>query len=314
MLNILGGFCVIADVVPYHCDTLEEAEDAVRVATRALIRVNTMPSVYQSEVQRTNRIGVGLTGIHEFAYKFFGHSFLALIDEHKSQDFWDAIRRLSEAVQDEAATYSQQLGVAVPHTVTTIKPAGTTSKLFGLTEGCHLPAMGCYMRWVQFKTGDPIIDTYRKAGYPTQDLKTFKGSTIVGFPTKPEICDVIPEDKIVYAGDATPAEQYQFVGLLEKYWLRNDKGNQISYTLKYKPDETPYEVFKYTMEKYQPTIKCASVMPQEEVISAEYQPEEPMTLAEYNEWMSIIKPVKEGEDVGREHVECGTGGCPVDFK
>ena len=36
-------------------------------------------------------------------------------------------------------------------TVTTVKPAGTTSKLFGLTEGAHLPARRQYLRWVQFK-------------------------------------------------------------------------------------------------------------------------------------------------------------------
>ena len=38
-----------------------------------------------------------------------------------------------------------------PITVTTVKPAGTTSKLFGLTEGAHLPARRQYLRWVQFK-------------------------------------------------------------------------------------------------------------------------------------------------------------------
>ena len=38
-----------------------------------------------------------------------------------------------------------------PMTVTTVKPAGTTSKLFGLTEGAHLPARRQYLRWVQFQ-------------------------------------------------------------------------------------------------------------------------------------------------------------------
>ncbi|GAF83187.1 unnamed protein product, partial [marine sediment metagenome] len=74
-LNCLGGFCVIADVVPYHCETLEEAEEAFRVTTRALLRVNTMDSVFSKEVLRTNRIGVSITGIHEFAWKFFQHTF-----------------------------------------------------------------------------------------------------------------------------------------------------------------------------------------------------------------------------------------------
>ena len=30
----------------------------------------------------------------------------------------------------------------------------TTSKLFGLTEGAHLPAMREYLRWVQFRNDD----------------------------------------------------------------------------------------------------------------------------------------------------------------
>jgi len=126
-LNILGGFCVIADIVPYHADTLEEAEESFRVATRALIRVNTMNSVYGKEVARTNRIGVGMTGVHEFAWKFFGLGFKDLIDEEKSKEFWEAMARFNRAVEDEATSYSKKLGLNRPHTMTTIKPAGCGS-------------------------------------------------------------------------------------------------------------------------------------------------------------------------------------------
>ena len=62
-----GGFCVVGDVVPYFADTIEEAEEYFRATTRALIRVNLLDSVYSTEVKRTNRIGVSMTGIHEFA-------------------------------------------------------------------------------------------------------------------------------------------------------------------------------------------------------------------------------------------------------
>ena len=61
-LNMLGGYCVIADVVPYYAPTVEDEEESFRVATRALIRVNTMDCLYTREVKRTNRIGVGMTG------------------------------------------------------------------------------------------------------------------------------------------------------------------------------------------------------------------------------------------------------------
>ena len=161
-LNVLGGFCVIADVVPYHADTLEEAEEAFRVATRALLRVNLMSSVYGKEVKRTNRIGVGLTGVQEFAWKFFKLGFRDLIDEEKSQEFWQAMNRFNKAVKEEAKEYSAYIGQSVPHTMTTIKPAGTTSKLFGLTEGWHLPALAWYMRWVQFRNDDPLVEQYKK--------------------------------------------------------------------------------------------------------------------------------------------------------
>ena len=61
------------------------------------------------------------------------------------------LARLSEAAKQEAGAYADELGRVHPTTVTTVKPAGTTSKLFGLTEGAHLPARRHYLRWVQFK-------------------------------------------------------------------------------------------------------------------------------------------------------------------
>jgi hypothetical protein len=55
-LNLLGGYCVIADGVPFHADSLDEAEDALRASTRALIRTNTMDCLYAKEVARTIRL------------------------------------------------------------------------------------------------------------------------------------------------------------------------------------------------------------------------------------------------------------------
>jgi hypothetical protein len=52
-----------------------------------------MDSLYSREVKRTNRIGVGMTGIHEYAWNAFSYSFHDLIDEKKSLDFWQTIAR-----------------------------------------------------------------------------------------------------------------------------------------------------------------------------------------------------------------------------
>lgn len=127
VLFLLGGYCVIADVVPFFAANDDDAEEAFRVAVRALIRTNQMQSLYNRETKRTNRIGVGLTGLFEFALKRFGYGWYDLVDEEKSLDFWLLMKRFSDAVKEEAVLYATELGVTIPHTATTVKPAGCAS-------------------------------------------------------------------------------------------------------------------------------------------------------------------------------------------
>lgn len=337
VLASIGGYCVIADVVPFHADGTrmmngeisdanwdDDAEDAFRVATRALIRTNLMDSLYKKEVRRTNRIGVGMTGFHEYAWARFDYGWKDLVNEEVSKDFWLLIARFKRAVQDEAEKYANKLGVTVPHTNTTFKPAGTTSKLFGLTEGAHLPSMRGYLRWVQFRNDDPLIEEYRTKGYPIRKLQTYNGTTIVGFPTAPLICELGMGKALVTAAEATPEEQYQYLRLIEKYWIvgveedgvtpLEDRGNQVSYTLKYDPKVVSFEEFSRTLLEGQSTIRCCSVMPQTDTSAYEYQPEQPVTKHEFDMIAAAIQKSEIKEEVGLEHVDCGSGACPVDWE
>jgi hypothetical protein len=345
VLNLLGAYCVIADVVPFHAgysvpkptgfdtgamwdaywnNVDADSEDAFRTATRALIRTNLMDSMYGKEVARTNRIGVGMTGIHEYAFSRFNFGWKEIVNEQVSIDFWLMLSRFKRAVQDESVLYSKLLGVNVPHTDTTMKPAGTTSKLFGLTEGAHLPSMREFVRWVQFRNDDPLVEVYRKQGYPVKKLQSYSGTTIVGFPTKPTICQLGMGDKLVTAAEATPEEQYEYLRLLEKYWIvgvqedgvtpLRDTGNQVSYTLKYDPKVLSFVDFMNTLLDGQSTIRCCSVMPQSDGTAYEYQPEQPVTKAEYERIAAEIKTDSQvQEDVGMEHVDCASGACPINF-
>jgi hypothetical protein len=162
-------------------------------------------------------------------------------------------------------------------------------------------------------------------GYPVKRLKTYEGTTVVGFPTRPKICELDGGEWVVTAAEATPEEQYEFLRLLEKYWLRGveedgvtvigeDFGNQISYTLKYKPEEVSFEKFLETLIDGQFSIKCCSVMPQSDTSAYEYQPEQPVTKHEFEMIAAAIandNQVK--EDIGFEHVDCGAGGCPISW-
>lgn len=324
-LLMLGGYCVIADVVPFHARSDDDAEEAFRVAVRALIRTNTMDCLYSKEVERTNRIGVGMTGFHEWAYARFGFSWKDLVNEEASQALWQMVSRFKRAVVDEAARYAAELGVVAPHTNSTFKPAGTTSKLFGLTEGAHLPSRRWYLRWVQFRDDDPLVAEYAAKGYPTRTLTSYKNTIIVGFPTQPAICTLGDGLWVTTAAEATPEEQYQFLRLLEKYWIRGvqedgvtplatDTGNQVSYTLKYDPEVVDFTQFLQTLIDGQFSVRCCSVMPHvgSDATKYEYLPEEPVTKEIFDALVSRIQAnVK--EEVDFEHVDCASGACPVDF-
>jgi len=326
-LNLLGGFCVIADVVPYHAQTDEEASEAFATATKALMRVNLMDSVYKKEVIRTNRIGVSITGFHEWAWRRFGFGWQDIIDEEKSKEMWLMLSKFKRVVTSTANDYAKLLGSVVPHTDTTIKPAGTTSKLFGLSEGAHLPTMREYLRWVQFRNDDPLVEEYKALGYPIKKLKTYSETTIVGFPTRPEICKLGMGNKLVTATEALPEEQYKYLRLLEKYWITGvesdgvtpllESGNQISYTLKYDQKKITYEHFVETFLNGQSSIRCCSVMPFADTSAYEYLPEEQITISQFEEITRVIESATQGfmvsEKVELEDFQCATGACDLEY-
>ncbi len=335
VLHVTGGYCVISDFAPLLAcpvplDSLtpgavEEqvarawdarVEDAVRLGVRFLIRVNRMDALYGAEVARTNRIGIGPTGLHEWAWARFGLAFPDLVEEARSKPFWDALARLSAAAKEEATSYAASLGMAPPATVTTIKPAGTTSKLFGLTEGAHLPARRQYLRWVQFRggpEGDPLIADYAARGYPTRDLETFPGVTIVGFPTLPLIQRLGIGDRLVTAPEASPEEQYHWLMLLERHWIGTERGNQVSYTLKIATDRVGLEDFRALLRDHQPHLRCCAVLPSrpDRDLGYEYLPEEEVDEARFRAIVAGIRDPGFAEAVDLARLQCEAGVCPI---
>ncbi|MBN8929700.1 MAG: recombinase [Rhodospirillales bacterium 69-11] len=343
-LHVTGGYCVIADFAPLlACPVpLEQVtpgapapdlaalwdarvEDSVRLGVRFLMRANTMDSLYAQEVQRTNRMGIGPTGLHEYAWMRFGLSFLDLLDPAKSAPFWAMLERFSSAAKHEGDQYARELGLVRPVTVTTIKPSGTISKLFGLTEGAHLPARAHYLRWVQFKgtrdagTGewavgsDPLLAEYEARGYPLRTLKTFPGMTIVGFPTVPLIMRLGLADRLVTAPEATPAQQYQWLRLLERHWIGPTQGNQVSYTLKLFTDRHDLEAFRQIVLSEQPEIRCCAVLPTrpDHALGYEYLPEEEVPADRFAALVAQIDAAEAREEVDLAHLQCASGVCPI---
>ncbi len=339
-LHVTGGYCVIADYAPLLACPVPlddvapgeaaadvaalwdaRVEDSVRLGVRFLMRANSMDALYGREVDRTNRMGIGPTGLHEWAWLRFGLDFNDLLDETRSAPFWSMLARLSVAAKQEGAAYAEELGRVRPTTVTTVKPAGTTSKLFGLTEGAHLPARRQYLRWVQFKGvqtdgvwadgSDPLLAEYAERGYPMRTLKTFPGMTVVGFPTRPLLLRLGLGERAVTAGEASPADQYRWLRLLEQHWIGAEQGNQVSYTLKIYTDRHDLEAFRAIVREQQPLVRCCAVLPSrpDHELGYEYLPEEEVSAAEFD---TIVRGIEAGtEHFDMVHLECAGGVCPI---
>jgi hypothetical protein len=343
VLHVTGGYCVIADFAPLLAcpvdpaailpgvmpDALAEAwdarvEDSVRLGVRFLMRANEMDALYGEEVRRTNRMGIGPTGLHEWAWARFGLAFDDLLNEETSAPFWEALARFSAAAKEEADAYADELGRVRPFTVTTVKPAGTTSKLFGLTEGAHLPARRQYLRWVQFRgtrdeTGawhrdaDPLLADYEARGYPVKALRSFPGMSVVGFPTLPLIQRLGLGDKLKTAPEASPEDQYRWLALMERHWIGAERGNQISYTLKVYTDRHDLDAFRDMLLTHQPTVRCCAVLPSapDAALGYEYLPEEEVTEEAFAAMVAAIRDPALHEALDMAHLACAGGVCPI---
>lgn len=322
-----GGYCVIGDVVLSKAPTKEAAKRAVALTTRALIRTNLMKALYQTEVDRTNRIGVGITGIFEYAWQQFKLSFYdlisvydhvmygSLLDNHTAMEFWYHISDLSNTVYNEARSYSLSLGRVVPHSFTTIKPSGTISKVMACTEGAHLPPYLYYIRWVVCEKNSPKHHDYVARGYPVKDVShQYHNCVVVGFPTKHPICDIVAADKLVTANDVTPEDQFKWVILIEKFWFgKQNHNNQVSYTLKYDQKQYSHDRYNDMILEWQPLVRCCSVMPFTDSSAYSYLPEERIDKDKYEELIDSINRAKV-EDYNESEIECAGGVCPTESR
>jgi ribonucleoside-triphosphate reductase (formate) len=208
--------------------------------------------------------------------------------------------------------------------VTTVKPSGTISKLFGLTEGAHLPARAQYLRWVQFKGtrdpagewapgSDPLLAEYEERGYPLRELRSFPGMSIVGFPTVPLIMRLGLADRLVTAPEASPAQQYRWLRLLERHWIGESQGNQVSYTLKLCTDRHDLAEFREIVLREQPEVRCCAVLPTrpEDGLGYEYLPEEEVSADEFAALVAGIDMRDAREAVDLVHLQCASSLCPL---
>ncbi len=158
-INSFGDTNLIKLDPLYELD-LESLEAAFRMATRIGLRQTCveMPYEHMSLTQEDERLlGVSATGWRDlFDALEWETGDPRIEDLQKSCRYW---------CNDEATRYAKELDVPRPLLVTTIKPEGTASQIFGTGSGLHWDWAPYYIRRVRMSATDALAQTLIQQGF-----------------------------------------------------------------------------------------------------------------------------------------------------
>jgi len=302
------SFCnlVEVDVSKYYMDS-SGLHRALTLAARMNYRqtiVDFRDGVLQESWHLNNEFlrlcGVGVTGIvqredlSEFDWKSFKYSAVTA-----------------------ARSMAKELGLQHPKNVTTVKPSGTVSKIMDTTEGIHKPLGRYIFNWVNFSKSDPMVDIVKASNYKVIDNPSDPTGCIVCLPVewshiefdtieKGVECEVNLESAV------TQLERYLKI---QNYYCDHNVSNTISYD----KDEVPF-IINWLLDNWDSYVAVSFLFRTDPTKSAkdlgyEYLPQEVVTKAEYDRYVTSLLPVDFDHTVDSyeelEDDECLTGACPI---
>lgn len=186
---------------------------------------------------RNRRIGTSMTGLAQFV-------------ESRG---WSELRAWQDAgyetIRNWDTVYSEWLGVRESIKVTTVKPSGTVSLLYGVTPGCHWPReSGYYVRTIRESVNNPIVEVMRNAGYPVEPSEMNPDTTVV------ISCPVIgPEMRS--ERDVSVWEKTHLAQLCQRYW----SDNSVSVTVTF--NESEAKEIPAVLSTFDGQLKSVSFLP-----------------------------------------------------
>jgi hypothetical protein len=163
--------CTLVETFPSRHDSLEDYLRTLKFSYlygKTITLLMTQWASTNEVMIRNRRIGTSMTGVAQFA----------------EERGWSELRRWQDAGYKEIRKwdriYSEWLGVRESIRVTTIKPSGTVSLLWGVTPGVHWPReAGFYVRTVRDMVGSPFAKVMEEAGYPVEPSVMDPETTVV---------------------------------------------------------------------------------------------------------------------------------------
>ena len=235
--------CTLVETFPSNATDMQDYLRTLKFAYlygKSVTLLMTQWSDSNEVMIRNRRIGTSMTGVAMFA------------EEHG----WSELRRWQDAgykeVRRRDKEYSEWLGVRESIRVTTVKPSGTVSLLFGVTPGVHFPReRGFYVRTVRDIKDSPFVKVMRDAGFPVEPSVSDPDTTVV-------ISMPVEGPDIRAEREVSVWEKASLAGQAQRYW----SDNSVSVTVTFSGEEA--KEIPAVLRAFDGQLKSISFLPMAE--------------------------------------------------
>ena len=287
-----GELCCLAELFPARHNSLEDVQKTVKICylyAKTITLATTQWPESNQKMKTNRRIGLSLTGFVQACNKFGRRNMYEWCD--KTYNY----------VQELDKIYSDWLCIPRSRRMTSLKPSGSVSKLFGATPGLHHPEAEYYIQRIRFSDTSDLLPALRRAGYFIEPCKYSPNTMVVDFPIKEPYFTKGKKDITMW-------EQLEIAAQLQYYWA----DNSISITVTFKPDEA--KDIAAALELYETRLKAVSFLQYKET-GYEQAPMEEITKEQYYKMISGITKLTtlETQEKGEGERFCTNDTCQINF-
>jgi ribonucleoside-triphosphate reductase len=284
------------NLAAFHPDDLDALAKAFQLMARFLLRATfaALTDHRQAAIEAANRrIGVGIFGFQEWLIAQ-GIPYSQAFDSASVVDDLEYFRQM---VDDEAATYADELGIPCPVKTTTVAPTGTIAKLPGVSEGIHPIYARHFERRIRYAADDPKVLALEAEGLQVEDCVYNPNTKVVVFHVKDTILEHYPERShlVEQVDEIDVADLLAVQAMVQTHYANN----AVSFTANI-PADTPLEVLREAVRAWLPKLKGTTIMPDAS------RPQAPYTRITEDAYQAATD-----HGVGEAYDECASGACPV---
>lgn len=296
--------CCLGQVNMANHSTLEDMLESCRAMTRFLIRATFSKKPdprLQEQVIRNRRIGVGVTGFHNWLVK----NGIKYSESWRNPFVINTLRQMYETIRDEARSYSYYLRIPEPVKVTAIAPCGTISLLPGVAQGIHPVFALRFLRRTLYNTADAnqvsIVERLRKEGALIEDSVYTPGTVCAAYLCEDTIVqNAVDPSLLEDAHDISIKDQLEVLAMFQEHFA----DNAVSFTANFDNTKVTVEEIAGTIVDYMGRVKGLTFMP-----FVHDRPQAPYTRLTKEEFDTMKKQMAVKAEA--LETECAGGACPV---